>query len=157
MHFSKRDQQTLLKYGLEATGALAFHKDAIAFGIYPDQPTDDVVTTLQGVGVFQDFTAAEDAELHIGMFDGKPMNRTIIKAFTNLAFHPRLFNLQRLWVSISEDNATAQAAAVRVGFRFEFRKRGGFMGGKDAILLAMERPSPILAAAKRNETEEVGV
>ena len=149
MHFSRRDQSTLLALALGPTGSIGWRDDAIAFAAFKDAESEPVA-----VAVFQAFTGNE-AEIHFATISGGRVTAEIVAALGTLAFHPRAMNLGRVWAVIAEDNAPAQVAAIKTGFRFEFCKRGGFAGGKDAIVFSMMRAGTHQAAAKRHDNEEV--
>lgn len=135
MNFTRRDQPALLQAALAPTGSLEWRPDAVAIGGHAEDGS------LAVVAVYQNFCGGE-AELHLAVFGRHLLNRTIIGALAMLAFDPRFFNRSKLWCSIADDNPRAQAAALRSGFRFEYRKRGGFMGVEDVIFFSMDRPQP---------------
>ena len=141
MHFSRSNQPALLAAATGPTNATGWSDHAIAFGI-SHQPGGDLI----GVIVFDEFRG-EEAELAFAMFDGRPLSMTVIEAIRHLAFHPRTLNLKRLWARIAADDRRALSAAIRCGFEVEYRRRAGYAGGKDAILLSMDRPEPVLAPA----------
>lgn len=146
MHFSRANQATLLEAAAGPTNATGWSRDAVAFGI-SHQPGGDLI----GVIVFDEFRGDDEAELAFAMFDGKPLTMTVIEAIRHLAFHPRTLDLKRLWARIAHDDARALSAAIRCGFEVEYRRRAGYAGGKDAILLSMDRPEPFLAPATPHE------
>lgn len=144
VHLSKADQEALLATAAEVTASAGFHADAVAFGARRDKEQG-----LCAVGVFQSFAGGE-AEWHFGMLSGR-VSRDVMRSFLTLAFHPRFLGLRRVFAPIPESNVVAQRAALAVGFKFEFRKRGGAAGGEDAIVFSMAPEELGLAAAKAPE------
>lgn len=135
MHFSRSNQKALLEAATSPTNAQGWSDNAIAFGI-SHEPKGDLI----GVMVFDEFRGRE-AELAIAMFNGRPLTLTIIEAIKQLAFHPRFLGLGALWVRIAHDDRRALSAAIRCGFEVEYRRRAGYAGGKDAIMLSMTAPA----------------
>lgn len=146
MHFSRANQPALLAAATGPTNATGWSDHAIAFGI-SHQPGGDLI----GVIVFDEFRG-EEAELAFAMFDGRPLTMTVIEAIRHLAFHPRTLNLKRLWARIAHDDRRALRAAIGCGFEIEYRRRAGYAGGKDAIMLSMDRAQPVLAPATPHKT-----
>jgi len=149
MHFSRKNQDKLLEQAKPLTGSAGWATDAVAFGAFRENETEPAA-----LAVFQAFNGAQ-AELHFALTSTGRMTREIIGAICTLAFHPRALNLDRLWTNIADDNIPAQAAAMKVGFKFEYRKRGGFADGKDAIVFSMARTGTHQAAAKHHDNEVV--
>lgn len=147
MHFTQRDQENLLATAAEHTQSDGWAPDARAFGAMRDDGS------MAAVAVFQNF-AGHDADLHFCMIDGARMGAEVVAAIVTMAFHPRALNRERLWVQIAADNKPAQVAALKVGFEFEYRKRAGFRGLKDAIVLSMRHSGPSQAAAKHTENHK---
>lgn len=141
MHFSRKNQAQLLATALELTGSTGWRADAVAFSAVED---DAVIA----IGVFQAFTAV-DAEFHFAMVGHRRMRKSIIEGFMLLAFGEASFvsrvfpergePISRLWAQVDARNVVAQAAALKAGFAFEHRKRGGISSGNDAILFSMTR------------------
>lgn len=136
MHFTRKDQKALLLAALPATRSTGFKADALAIGasIEPGAP-------ICAVGVFQAFEG-DMAEFHFGLIGEGRMTHQIVQAFATIAFHHKAMNLGRVWARIDAGNASAQVAALKVGFSFEARVRAGMANGNDAILLSMTRPQP---------------
>lgn len=133
MHFSRVDQPRLLSEALHLTGSQGWRPDASAWGIY-DAPGADLV----GIAVFQNVDI-HGAEFHFGLVPGRRLTPGIVKSLLAMATHPRGMNLPRLFAHIAADNTRAQAAALKCGASFEYRIRGGLRGGKDAIVMVLDR------------------
>lgn len=145
MNFTRRDQASMLQLALGLTHSLAWRSDALAIGGY------NAAGDLAVIAVFQEFYGTE-AEMHLATVNGHLINRTTMAAFSQIGFSPSCLNLTRVWVSIAADNPRAQASAIRAGFEFEYRKRSGFLGHKDAIVLSIHRPTPdAVRSADANE------
>lgn len=145
LKMTRADQDTLLQSALEPTGSTGWKNDAFAVGV--KAPDDE----LAAVAVFQNFGAG-DADFHFAFLDRRPVTRGLIEGLLNLAFHHRGLGLNKVYAQIAASNRPAIRAAVALGFDFEHRKRGGFHGVEDAIILSMSRPDAGLVAA-RPQTE----
>jgi RimJ/RimL family protein N-acetyltransferase len=88
--------------------------------------------------VFQAFEGGA-AEMHFGMMKGHTMGPELVQGIFMLAFHPRAFGLRTLFAPIHETNIPAQVAALKVGFKFEYRKPAITPGAEDAIVFSMRR------------------
>lgn len=148
MHFTRKNQDQLKQIALAPTGSTGWRDDAVAFAAARSADAEPIA-----VAVFQAFTGRE-AEFHITMLDGARMQPAIVAAMITMSFNPRGLGLDRLWCQIANDNPTAQVAAIKVGFQFEYRKRGGIAGGKDAIVFSMVRAGTDQAAAKHPNDED---
>lgn len=153
LHFSKTNQSDLLNQALDLTGAKGWRKDAIAFGAYGDAGADD----LRCIVVFQNIDNS-GGEMHFGMVPGHRIGPEVVRSISTLALHPRALNLRSVWARICEDNIEAQIAALKCGFRFEYRTRSGLAGEKDVIVFSMRRgDTPLVTATPQppmNETIE---
>lgn len=130
--FTRADQDDILAKAARATASTGWANDAIGF-LAQDRsfdPPRDVA-----VGVFQRFEG-DTAEFHFAMLEGR-IRMDVMRAMRFVAFHAMLLNLAKVWAIIPERNTTAQVAALKAGFAFEHRKRGGIVGGGDAIVLSM--------------------
>lgn len=145
-HYSRKNQSALLQTGLDLTSSLGWRKDAIAFGVFGPEGDDD----LRAVAVFQNFDAY-GGEFHFGMVPGCHITLEIMQVMAVLAFHPMAMNLQSVVAHILEDNVPAQLAALKCGFSFEYRKRSGVEGGKDAIMMMKKRVTALPATAKPHD------
>jgi hypothetical protein len=145
MHFTRNNQEALLTAALAPTDSTGWKRDAIAFGVSRDHDGE-----ISAVVVFDNFTGTA-ADLHIAALDGFRQNREFMQTVAMLAFHERAMNRLKVWCQIAEDNREVLSAAVRVGFHFEYRKRGGFQGGRDAIVFSMERTGPRQAPAGQQQ------
>ena len=134
LHFNKANQPVLLDLAAEATGSLGWRKDAIAVAVYDRGTPDD----LRAIVVFQNIDAY-GAEMHFAMMGDHRLGLEVAKGVATIATHPRMMNLPAVWAHISEDNIPAQIAALKSGFQFEYRKRGGAAGRKDAIVMSIRR------------------
>lgn len=132
-NFYRSNQAELLEMAKVATKSQGWRADAIAFGMRfaPDEPPAAVV-------VFQAFEAGA-AEMHFGMMKGHTMGPELVEGIFMIAFHPRMFALRTLFAPILESNIPAQVAALKVGFRFEYRKPAITPGAEDAIMFSMRR------------------
>jgi hypothetical protein len=144
--FQRSDQDYILAKAAQATGSTGWARDAHGF-LAVDRSRQEPREVA--VGVFQRFVGGE-AEFHFAMLDGR-FRRDVLDTFMWLAFHDRGAGLDKVWAIIPARNRLAQAAAVRAGFEFEYRKRAGMAGGEDAIVLSMSNPAR--AAARLSETE----
>lgn len=148
MLFTRENQPHLMQLALAPTGSIGWRDDAVAFGVLRAPDAEPMA-----VAVFQAFSGRE-AEFHIAMLDGARMQPAIVSAMVAMSFSKKIFALDRLWCQIAVDNPTAQVAAIKVGFQIEYRKRGGFAGGKDAIVFSMDRAGTIQATAKHPRSDE---
>lgn len=144
MHFTRKDQEHLKRAALAATKSTGFKSDAIAFGASP-APGEPVIA----VGVFQSFEE-NTAEFHFGMIGEGRITKSLVEAFTTIAFHHAALGLDRIWTKIEAGNVQAQVAALKVGFAFEARLRAGIADGRDAILLSITRDLAGGAAARQD-------
>ena len=149
MHFTRQNQDALLQAAIAPTRSIGWKQDAIAYAAL-----DGSDGPLKIIAVFQDFVGQE-AEMHIAVISGARPTPEFVKAMMTLAFHPRALNLSRVWTQTHVDDGPAQVAALKVGFKFEYRKRGGFSDGKDAIVLSMMRAGPHQASAGQTQTDHV--
>lgn len=132
-NFYKTNQPQLLEAAKAATGSTGWRSDAVAFGVRsgPDDPPSAIV-------VFQAFEAGS-AEMHFGMLKGHKMGPELVEGIFLIAFHPRAMGLSTLFTPIKETNIPAQVAALKVGFKFEYRKPAIVSGAEDAIVFSMRR------------------
>lgn len=133
MHFSRRDQDKLLAAAKSLTASDGWRADAIAWGVY-DAPDGD----MRAAAVFQNIDV-NGAEVHFGMVQGRRLTLGVLRSLIDMATHPRAMNLPRLFAHIGVSNVRAQSAALKCGASFEYRIRGGLRGGKDAIVMVLER------------------
>lgn len=131
MHFSRKNQPELLEAAKQATRSTGFKSDAIALGAY-DGPEGD----LLAVGVFQNFMGKQ-AEFHFGLVDGDRITRQMVEAYVAVAFHQRMFGLERMVTTIAAENRPAQIVSLKMGFQVEARVRSGMSDGSDAILMSI--------------------
>lgn len=127
---TRENQDRLLETALILTKSEAWHKDAIAFAVREQGESESAC-----IGVFENF-AGGSADLHFATV-GQRLNKRIVEAYKFIAFHPRMFGLNRLFASIAASNLAAQRACLHVGFQFEYRKRSGAVGGEDAIIMLL--------------------
>ena len=105
----------------------------MAFGVRNghDDPPSAIV-------VFQGFESGA-AEMHFGMLNGHRMGSELVEGIFLIAFHRRALGLTTLFAPIRETNIPAQIAAIKVGFKFEYRKPAIVPGAEDAIMFSMRR------------------
>lgn len=141
-------QKELLDKALTLTGSLGFMADAWAMGVYRNDE-------LAGVAVYECFRDGR-AELHFGMTPGRVLTPEIISTIVTIAFHPKVFGLNRLLARAPVWNAYAQAALLKAQFQFEYRDRASVAGGEDGIVLSLERDrilEGMTPAGSRDETQ----
>lgn len=151
---TRSDQQELLEFVARETASYGWKADAVAFAVRR-KDKDGVPGPILAAGVFEDFTGpGRAAEFSFAMSPGFRMSYGVIEAFTNVAFHPRALNLDRLWMTASDENLIAQRAMLAIGARFQFRKQAGASNGSDGIVFLLKRISAELPAARASRTEE---
>lgn len=133
------NQKDHLKAALRLTGSRGFMEDARAVAAYEPGEEGDAGKMI-AVAVFECFRNGR-AEMHIGTAPGRVLSLEIVQALVLMAFHPKTFNLDRLMARIPLWNVTAQCAALKVGFQFEYRDRYSVVGGEDGIVMSLERDS----------------
>ena len=147
-HLTRANQADLLETARIATRSEGWRGDAVAFGATPTGRPEDVVA----IGVFENF-AGTSACFSFAMTEGRRMTRSTVEAYLALAFHDRGLGLEKLWISTTDDNRDAQCATIKIGGRFEHRKRAGLAGGRDAIVFSLTR-SDLVAPAARAEPDD---
>jgi hypothetical protein len=132
-NFYKTNQPQLLEAAKTATGSTGWRADAVAFGVRnePDDPPSAII-------VFQGFEGGA-AEMHFGMINGHTMGPELVQGIFLISFHPRMLALSTLFAPIRESNIPAQVAALKVGFKFEYKKPAIAPGAEDAIVFSMRR------------------
>lgn len=134
LHFTKANQKDLLDIAAQATSSLGWRGDAVAIGAYDqDRPGD-----IRAVAVFQNIDAY-GAEFHFAMMPGHRLGPDVVRGFSMIALHPRGLGLESARAFIPDENIPAQVAALKCGFAFEYRVRGGAAGRKDAIVMSIHR------------------
>jgi hypothetical protein len=147
---SQKNQKNLLTRVSVETGTLGWKSDAVAFSVARSTAPED----LLAIGVFENF-AGKEADFSFAMLTGHRMNVGIIRAYVNVAFHPRALDLDRLWMMATDENLISQRSMLAIGATFQFRKRGSAANGSDAIVMLMTRPTAFEPAA-RASTDETG-
>jgi len=142
MHFSRKDRDGLLAAALGLTGSQGWRSDAMVWGVF-DRPDGEI----KAIAVFQNIDVY-GAELHFGMMPGRKLTHGIVKSLIAMATRPRGMNLPRIFAHIAADNIKAQAAALKCGASFEYRIRGSLRGGKDVIVMALDRQDALKQHAK---------
>ncbi|MDP0928503.1 GNAT family protein [Paracoccus onubensis] len=135
------NQKDHLKAALRLTGSKGFMEDARAVAAYAPGAEGEA-DSMKAVAVFECFRGGR-AELHLGCTPGNQLTLEFIQALVLMAFHPKTFNLDRVMARIPFWNATAQIAALKVGFQFEYRDRYSVIGGEDGIVMSLDRSSII--------------
>lgn len=148
---TRENQPFLLSFVQDETNTEGWRSDAVAYAATTG-PGADGRPVLVAAGVWENFTRRE-ADFSFAMAPGRRVTHGIIDSFVLLSFHPRAFNLDRVWLQTSEHNIIAQRAILAIGASFQFRKRAGHADGSDAIVFLMERPAASPPAAKAT-TEE---
>lgn len=150
---SRANQQALLDFVARETETFGWKPDAVSFSVAPK--TTDEVKPIIAAGVFEDFTGpGRSATFSFAMVPGHRMNRGVIEAFLNLAFHPRGLDLDRLWMQTTAENLISQRAMLAIGAQFQFRKQAGAGNGSDAIVFLMTRPQGAATPAAKASTVE---
>lgn len=139
LNITKANQEELLETARQLTESEGWKRDAVAFAVRRDG--GEIIC----IGVFQDF-AGREAEWH-GAMIGEKLSPEVIQAMVALAFNPRFLNLKRVYAPVAESNRAAQIVALKCGYDFEYRKRGGAAGGEDAIVFSITPESAGKAAA----------
>lgn len=145
MHFSRKDQPSLLEVAKTITASTGWKRDATAWGIYDG---DD----LRAVAVFQGF-AGTGAEFHFGMMPGRRVGKDVMRGIIAMAMHPKGMDLQHLMAPIAVENVAAQIAALKCGAQIEARVRGSLWGGGDAILFVLARGDASQQPSAKTVTE----
>jgi len=151
---TRSNQEDLLAFVATETQTFGWKADAVAFAV---RRKDDagIPGPVLAAGVFENFTGpGRAADFSFAMTPGHRMTYGLIEAFTNLAFHPRALNLDRLWMMAADENLISQRAMLAIGARFQFRKQAGASNGSDGIVFLMKRVSAEPPAARASRTEE---
>ena len=137
----------LLDIAAGATASAGWAPDAAPVGFIDDEGR------IVAVAVFQNRTG-DHADLHIGVIQGRHLNGKALRVLVKLAFDPAHLGLSTLWVPIPEGNVAAQLSALKMGFRFEARRRGYAADGGDVILMALRRDDIFTTPATASPAQE---
>lgn len=149
--FSRADQPGLLSLLATETLTSGWKRDAVAYGL-ARRGADGTAGPTEAIGCFENFCGNE-ADFSFAMMPPNRINRGIIDAFMNLAFHHRGMNLDRLWMQASDENTLSQRLILSIGARFQFRKASSASDGSDAIVFLLTRPEPANTPAARASTD----
>lgn len=151
--FVTTSQKDILETAKILTESPGFMEDARAIAAYQDgfEGNPDYI---KAVIVFEGFRPNRSAEMHFGMAFGKAITLEIIQMGVTVAFHPKLFNLDRVVAKVPVGNVFAICTLLKLGFQIEYRERQALADGGDVIVLAMTRET-VIAKVARQEPEIV--
>ncbi len=151
--FVTMNQREALEIAKTLTNSPGFMEDARAIAAYQNG-FEGNPEYLKGVLVFEGFRPNRSAEIHFGMAFGKAITLEIIQMGVTVAFHPKLFNLDRVLAKVPVGNVFAICTLLKLGFQIEYRERQALADGGDAITLALTRET-VIAKVARQEPEIV--
>lgn len=139
LHFSKADQEGLLRIAALLTNSTGWREDAYALAVYDRIPDGDEAdrTFMRCIVVFQN-RDARGADVHFAAVKKGWATRRLIGALLRYAFHPSFGGLKVIRAPIPEDNRQAMVAAIKAGFRIDGRLRAGAADGSDAIMFSLD-------------------
>lgn len=152
LHFSKADQEGLLRIAAEKTSSTGWKSDAYAIGVY-DSPPDEKHEDLRCIVVFQNIDV-RSAEMHFAGIKQNWANRRLMGAFLRYCFHPAFGGFKTIRSPIPEWNRPALVAAIKWGFRIDGRLRASAADGSDAIVFSFDADEYRLPSDARDESPE---
>lgn len=149
--FVTTSQKDILETAKILTESPGFMEDARAIAAYQNgfEGNPDY---LKGIVVFEAFRPNRSAEFHFGMAFGRPVSLDIIQMGITVAFHPRLFNLDRVITKTPVTNVKAICGLLKIGFQIQHREIGALADGGDVIVSTLTRQD-VLAQVKQDEPE----
>lgn len=150
------DQQSKhLKAALHLTGSQGFMEDARAVAVYRPGAEGDA-EEIAAVAVYEAFRGTR-AEMHLGTAPGHRITIESLQGLIFMAFHPKVFNLERVLARVPVGNVNMIATLVKMGCQIEYRDRASVAGGGDAIVFSLDRETVLASAAPQQEqTPEAG-
>jgi hypothetical protein len=145
-------QKALIEQAKALTNSTGFMEDARAVAAY-ENGFEGNPEHLRSVIVFEAFRGRA-AEFHFGMANGKRLSLELIHMGVMVAFHPKLFGLERLLTRTPVDNVPAICALAKMGFRVVGFEKAALMNGGDVIVSCLER-SAITAQYERPQVEPI--
>lgn len=149
--FVTTSQKDILETAKILTESPGFMEDARAIAAY-QHGFEGNPEYLKGIIVFEGFRPNRSAEMHFGMAFGKAITLEIIQMGVTVAFHPKLFNLDRIITKTPVGNVKAICALLKIGFEIQHRERAALADGGDVIVSTLTRQA-VLAQIKRDEPE----
>lgn len=147
--FVTTSQASMLETAKKLTNSPGFMRDAYAISAYQNG-FEGNADYLKGVIVFEAFRLNRSAEFHFGMAFDRPLSIDIIQMGVTVAFHPKLFNLERVVTRTPVSNVKAICALLKMGFQIQHRENGALANGGDVIVSVLTRES-VLAQVKPAE------
>ncbi|SEN87115.1 hypothetical protein SAMN04489859_102014 [Paracoccus alcaliphilus] len=147
--FTTTRQKDTLAKAMDLTNSPGFMEDACAIAAYQDG-FENNPDYLKGIIVFEAFRPNQSAEFHFGMAFGKMLSVDIIQMGVTVAFHPKLFNLDRLVTKTPVENVRAICALLKIGFQIQHRERGALANGGDVIVSTLDR-ADVLSQVQKTE------
>lgn len=157
--FVTASQQEILAAAKDLTNSPGFMEDARAIAAYQDG-FEGNPEYLKAIVVFEAFRPGGDgqpnrsAEFHFGMAWGRPLSLDIIQMTITTAFHPKLFNLDRLITKTPVGNVRAICNLLKVGFQIQHRERAALADGGDVIVSVLTRED-VLSQVRKSDDDTV--
>lgn len=139
------NQKEHLAAALTLTGAHAFAEDACAVAAYRDGG-EGQASKLVLVLVFDGFRKGW-ADVHFGLAPDVALTPEMVQAISQMAFHKRVFGLDRIACRVPVENRELLARLIEEGFEIEYRDRASTATGGDAIVLSLGRDATERASA----------
>lgn len=151
--FMTTNQKDILETAKLLTNSPGFMEDACAVAAYRNgfEGNPDY---LKGIVVFEAFRPNHSAEFHFGMAYGQPVTIDIIQMGITVAFHPKLFNLDRVITKTPVENVKAICGLLKIGFQIQHRECAALVNGGDVIVSMLTRQD-VLSQVKQAEPEIV--
>ncbi|UFM64246.1 hypothetical protein LOS78_01865 [Paracoccus sp. MA] len=151
--FVTTSQKQILATAMALTQSPGFMEDARAIAAY-QSGFEGNPDYLKAVLVFEAFRPNHSAEFHFGMAFNRPVSLEIIQMGITVAFHPKLFNLDRVITKTPVENVRAICGLLKIGFQIQHRENGALADGGDVIVSSLSRDA-VMAQVKRAEPEVV--
>lgn len=131
MIVTTENQDLLLEAAARVLDVPGFPRDATALGFADEQG-------MIAVAVFHNISA-DHADVQLARTPGRRLTGAVFKIIGKVAFDPAHLGVSALWLPVADRDAKAQIAALKIGFRFEARRRGYSATGDDVILMSLRR------------------
>lgn len=140
-------QKALLDQALRLTNSHAFMADAVAIAAYQDG-FDGQADYLKSIMVFEAFRPNRSAEFHFGMAFNAKVSLDVIRMGVTVAFHPKMFNLERIITKTPVENVNAICSLLKSGFEIQYRENNALANGGDVLVSALTRESVLKQITK---------